>query len=89
MCGNRIGAYSFVAAGAVVTRDVAAYEMVGGVPAKRIGWMCKCGVSLPKLKKKTKALACAACGENYAVSGKGDKQTIAPGPAPAPKKRKK
>lgn len=82
VCGYRIGAYAFVAAGAVVAKDVAPYALVAGVPAKRIGWVCKCGVTLPKPSSK-KHLTCAACGERYAISGKGKKQRLEPAPAKA------
>jgi UDP-2-acetamido-3-amino-2,3-dideoxy-glucuronate N-acetyltransferase len=78
VCGYRVGAFAFVAAGAVVARDVAAYALVAGVPAKRIGWICACGLTLPKVKKKKKPLTCTGCGERYAVKGTGDKQSIAP-----------
>lgn len=43
VCGNRLGAWSMVAAGAVVTKDVKPYALVAGVPAKQIGWVCECG----------------------------------------------
>ena len=43
VCGNTVGEYAFVAAGAVVTHDVQDFAMVAGVPAKQIGWMCRCG----------------------------------------------
>ena len=46
VCGVTIGEYAFVGAGSVVNRDVAPYALVVGVPAKRIGWMCKCGERL-------------------------------------------
>ena len=43
VCGVTIGQYAFVAAGAVVVRDVAPYELVAGNPARHIGWVCRCG----------------------------------------------
>jgi len=46
VCGNDLGEYSFVAAGAVVTRDVPAHALVAGVPAERIGWMSPAGERL-------------------------------------------
>lgn len=46
VCGHVIGAYAFVAAGAVVTRDVPDLALVAGVPAKRIGWMSRAGEQL-------------------------------------------
>ena len=46
LCGTRIGKYALVAAGAVVSRDVPAYALVAGVPARRRSWVCRCGVTL-------------------------------------------
>src|SRR3546814_59387 len=46
VCGYRLGAYCFVAAGAVVTKDVPAFALMAGVPARRIGWMSKAGARL-------------------------------------------
>lgn len=43
VCGVTIGAYAFVGAGAVITRDVPAYAIMAGVPARRIGWMSEAG----------------------------------------------
>ena len=43
VCGNRIGAYSFIGAGAVVTRDVKPYALVVGNPARQTGWMSEYG----------------------------------------------
>ena len=43
ICGNTIGEHAFIAAGAVITKDVAPNAIVAGVPAKQIGWICDCG----------------------------------------------
>jgi UDP-2-acetamido-3-amino-2,3-dideoxy-glucuronate N-acetyltransferase len=65
VCGVTLGTYSFVGAGAVVTRDVPDYGLVVGMPARRIGWMCACGVRLPD----EGAGVCAACGTQYRRTG--------------------
>jgi UDP-2-acetamido-3-amino-2,3-dideoxy-glucuronate N-acetyltransferase len=46
LCGNIIGEFAFVAAGAVVTHHVKPYALMAGVPAKQIGWMSKQGETL-------------------------------------------
>jgi len=46
VCGHCIGRYAFIAAGAVVTRDVADHALMAGVPARRIGWMSTAGERL-------------------------------------------
>ncbi len=43
VCGVTLGEFAFVGAGAVVTKDVPAYGLAVGVPAKRVGWVCECG----------------------------------------------
>ena len=65
VCGCTLGEYSFVGAGAVVTRDVPPYAIVVGNPARHLGWMCRCGVRLPAGDAPT----CAACANRYAISG--------------------
>jgi UDP-2-acetamido-3-amino-2,3-dideoxy-glucuronate N-acetyltransferase len=65
VCGVTLGEYAFIGAGAVVTKDVAAYALMAGVPARRIGWMCQCGERLPDSGAGT----CAACGTTYERRG--------------------
>ncbi len=60
LCGTTLGEYSFVGAGAVVTKDVPAYAIVTGVPAKQSGWVCRCGVTLEGASR-----TCSSCGTKY------------------------
>lgn len=46
VCGVTIGAHAFVGAGSVINRDVAPNALMVGVPARRVGWMCVCGLRL-------------------------------------------
>jgi UDP-2-acetamido-3-amino-2,3-dideoxy-glucuronate N-acetyltransferase len=62
VCGTTLGEYCFIGAGAVVTADVPAYGLMVGVPARRVGWMCQCGV---RLTLADGAGRCAACGARY------------------------
>jgi UDP-2-acetamido-3-amino-2,3-dideoxy-glucuronate N-acetyltransferase len=64
LCGTTLGEYCFVGAGAVVTKDVPAYAIMTGVPARRSGWACRCGTTLEGAKQFT----CAACGSSYEES---------------------
>ena len=61
VCGTTLGEYAFVGAGSVVARDVPAFALVVGVPARRIGWMCQCGERLPD----SGAGSCRVCGSTY------------------------
>lgn len=65
VCGTEIGSQAFVAAGAVVIRDVPAHALVAGNPARRIGWVCTCGERLDDQPPDAGPLACAACGRRY------------------------
>jgi UDP-2-acetamido-3-amino-2,3-dideoxy-glucuronate N-acetyltransferase len=66
VCGSTIGEYAFIGAGAVVNRDVPAYALMLGVPAKRRGWMCACGVQL----RGNGRVQCT-CGTTYHVDDMG------------------
>ncbi len=46
VCGIEIGEYAFIAAGAVVTKNVKPFELIAGVPGKRIGWMSVYGIQM-------------------------------------------
>jgi UDP-2-acetamido-3-amino-2,3-dideoxy-glucuronate N-acetyltransferase len=63
VCGATLGRHSFVAAGAVVTKDVPDYGLVMGVPAVRAGWMCACGIRLPEGEQ----MQCEECGRHYQI----------------------
>ncbi|GDY11471.1 N-acetyltransferase [Planctomycetota bacterium] len=63
VCGTTIGEWAFIAAGAVVTRDVPDHGLMIGVPAKRSGWMCRCGVRLIG----DDLVRCTACGASYQI----------------------
>jgi UDP-2-acetamido-3-amino-2,3-dideoxy-glucuronate N-acetyltransferase len=65
VCGTTIGENVFVAAGAVVNRDVAPFALMASVPARQLGWMCLCGIPVPK---KTGSVSCEACGRVYDVN---------------------
>jgi UDP-2-acetamido-3-amino-2,3-dideoxy-glucuronate N-acetyltransferase len=64
VCGTTLGRYSFVAAGAVVTRDIPDYALVMGVPATQAGWVCYCGCRLPSQQGE---VSCAECDREYVV----------------------
>jgi UDP-2-acetamido-3-amino-2,3-dideoxy-glucuronate N-acetyltransferase len=59
VCGHSLGEYCFIGAGSVVTRDVPAFALMVGNPARRMGWVSRCGERLGK------ELACPRTGERY------------------------
>jgi UDP-2-acetamido-3-amino-2,3-dideoxy-glucuronate N-acetyltransferase len=71
VCGVTLGTYCLVGAGAVVTKDVPAYALVTGVPARIAGWVCMCGVGLEATGANT---VCSACGRRYTA----DRESVKP-----------
>ncbi len=63
VCGNNIGEYSFIGAGAVVTKEVAPYALVIGNPARQTGWVSEYGIKL-KFDEEGNAI-CSESGEKY------------------------
>jgi UDP-2-acetamido-3-amino-2,3-dideoxy-glucuronate N-acetyltransferase len=68
VCGVVVGAYAFVAAGAVVNRDVPDFALVAGVPAKRIGWMSRHGERLSLPLQGNGSAVCPSTGERYVLN---------------------
>lgn len=67
VCGISIGEYAFIGAGSVVIRDVPAYALIVGNPARQIGWICNCGV---KLLGHGPSYTCSSCSRNYIEENK-------------------
>lgn len=58
ICGHTIGEWAMVAAGSVVTRDVAAHQLVAGNPARHRGWVCRCGEIVSRDEDAPADLSC-------------------------------
>jgi UDP-2-acetamido-3-amino-2,3-dideoxy-glucuronate N-acetyltransferase len=68
--GVTIGPWAVIGAGSVVTRDVDAWELVAGNPARRLGSACPCGQPLRDVEGKPYAGACPRCGNPFPPEGK-------------------
>jgi len=85
VCGVTIGRYALIAAGAVVKKDVPDYAVVAGVPARQVGWACKCGTPLKfrisnlesridgseicSKENGIETVRCSYCGNEYRLEG--------------------
>jgi UDP-2-acetamido-3-amino-2,3-dideoxy-glucuronate N-acetyltransferase len=69
VCGVTIGEHAFVGAGAVVNRDVPAFALMLGVPARQKGWMSRFGEQLDLPLTGTGVASCRHTGEKYRLSG--------------------
>ena len=67
VCGVTIGEYAFIAAGAVVNRDVPPYALIMGVPGRHAGWMSRYGQRLPLPLSGDGEATCPHTGERYAL----------------------
>ena len=89
VCGVSIGRYAFVAAGAVLTRDVPDFALMIGQPARHVGWVCACGEVLTReLGQADCGVACAGCGASYRQEcgrlTEREQSQVAPCVAPSP-----
>ena len=66
VCGNIIGEFATVAAGAVVTGDVRPHALMAGVPARQMGWVCECGQVLKKTEDEQ--YICPDCKRAYLLN---------------------
>ncbi len=62
VANHSIGEFAMVGAGSVVTHDVLPYALVIGNPARRVGWVCECGL---KMKQDGTSLICPSCHKKY------------------------
>jgi len=69
VCGITIGEYAFVGAGTVVNKNVPAYALMVGVPARQIGWMSEYGERIPLPLKGQGQYQCPHTGHRYELAG--------------------
>ena len=67
VCGTTIGEYAFIAAGAVINRDVKPYALMAGVPARQIGWMSQHGERLALPLSGSSQALCPATHRRYTL----------------------
>lgn len=77
VCGNTVGEYAFIGAGAVVNKDVPAYALMVGVPARQIGWMSQHGERLDLPLTGNAEAVCPHTGQRYVLSDGACRQAVA------------
>lgn len=70
VCGNTIGRYALIGAGAVVTHDVGDHQLVVGNPARMAGYVCMCGCRLQE-PEAAGVWSCPECGRRYSIMSDG------------------
>ena len=70
VCGISIGEFAMIGAGAVINRDVPAYALMVGVPARQIGWMSEFGEQIPLPLEGEGEYLCPHTGQRYRLNGK-------------------
>jgi UDP-2-acetamido-3-amino-2,3-dideoxy-glucuronate N-acetyltransferase len=68
VCGTTIGEYAFIGAGAVVNKDVKAYALMVGVPARQVGWMSEYGEQIPLPIMGNGEYTCPHTGQKYQLN---------------------
>ena len=66
LAGITIGRFAFVGLGAVALQSIPDHALVTGTPARKVGWMCECGLPISE-----KRLTCAGCGRTYRLKSNG------------------
>lgn len=80
ICGITIGRYAMIGAGSTVTKDVPDYAFIVGAPARRLGWVCACGV---RLELKEEHAVCQECEATYVM----EEGSIVPAKEKSPQER--
>jgi UDP-2-acetamido-3-amino-2,3-dideoxy-glucuronate N-acetyltransferase len=76
VCGITIGEFAFIGAGTVVNKNVPAYALMVGVPARQIGWMSEYGKQIPLPIKGLGYFQCPHTGQRYELAGEYLKRVV-------------